>query len=274
LNRIISLSFLGLLMPAILSAQTIVNDSWADGGRSNGADPLDTDWRTSTARQAIEVGVGYLGLVTTTTVGRGIHGTFAPQALNIGDTLTATFTFKTPTTIGSGKQSAFRIGFFDTTGKPGLAADLTASSASPNPICNGLPGYMMDFDLKTGTEDIQFRKHDVNLTTGQLMANTTPDYINIASGGAAYSFAANTTYTGVLSLKRTGADTLSLTGGLHQGAALLSTYTGTDTNRIVSTFGMLAFHVTSATFGGAAGTPHPDNGIDFSNVKVEYRASK
>ncbi len=220
------------------------------------------------------MGVGYLGLVTTTTVGRGIHGTFAPQALNIGDTLTATFTFKTPTTIGSAKQSGFRIGFFDTTGKPGLAADLTASSASPDAVCNGLPGYLMDFDVKTGKEDIQFRKHDVTLSTGQLMANTTPDYLNIASGGAAYSFAANTTYTGVLSLKRTGADTLSLTGSLHQGAALLSTYTGTDTNKIVSTFGMLAFHVTSAAFGGPAGTPHPDNGIDFSNVKIEYRASK
>jgi hypothetical protein len=106
------------------------------------------------------------------------------------------------------------------------------------------------------------------------MAKTTPDYINIASGGAAYSFAANTTYTGVLSLKRTGADTLSLTGSLHQGAALLSTYTGTDTNKIVSTFGMLAFHVTSGTFGGAAGTPHPDNGIDFSNIKIEHGVSK
>ena len=28
-------------------AQVIVNDSWADGGRDNGPDPLDSNWWTS-----------------------------------------------------------------------------------------------------------------------------------------------------------------------------------------------------------------------------------
>ena len=28
-------------------AAMIVNDSWADGGRNNGADPLDSNWWTS-----------------------------------------------------------------------------------------------------------------------------------------------------------------------------------------------------------------------------------
>jgi hypothetical protein len=273
MKRIIPLCISVILMPAILSAQTtIFNDSWADGGRNNGADPQDTDWWTSTSSQAIEVWVGYLGLVTTTTSGRGIHGTFGSQALGIGDTLTASFTFNTPTTIGSAKQSAFRIGLFDTTGKPGLAADLSASSGTPNPIYNGVPGYMMDFDVNYASANIQFREHDLTQTTGQLMANTTPDYLSISSGGGVYSFTANTSYKGVLSLKRTGADTLDLTGSLYQGATLLSTYTGTDASGIVSTLGMLAFHVTSGTFGGATGTLHPDNGIDFTNIKIEYAA--
>jgi hypothetical protein len=114
-------------------AALIVDDSWADGGRNNGADPLDTDWWTSTGSTAIEVSVGSLGLVTGTS-GRGIHGTFTPQTLNVGDTLTATFTFTTPATVGTNAQSAFRIGLFDTLGKSGLSADLSASTGTPNHI--------------------------------------------------------------------------------------------------------------------------------------------
>src|SRR5437868_11964718 len=62
-------------------ATLIVDDSWSDAGRTNGADPLDTDWWSSTSTAAIEVGNGFLGLVTTSAAGRGIHGTFTSQTL-------------------------------------------------------------------------------------------------------------------------------------------------------------------------------------------------
>src|SRR6478672_8423914 len=113
-------------MTGRLSAQVIVNDSWTDAGRNNGADPTDTDWWYSTSSSAIEVGPGFLGLVTGGS-GRGIHGTFAGQSLNIGDSLKATYTFTTPATVGTAQSAAMRVGFFDTTGKPGLAADISAS---------------------------------------------------------------------------------------------------------------------------------------------------
>src|SRR5262249_32993740 len=54
-------------------AAVVVDDSWADAGRNNGADTLDTDWWTSTTSSAIEVSAGSLGLVSGTS-GRGIHG--------------------------------------------------------------------------------------------------------------------------------------------------------------------------------------------------------
>lgn len=261
-----------LLMPAMLPAQVIVDDSWADGGRTNGADPQDTDWWTSTGSTAIEVATGSLGLVSGGS-GRGIHGTFASQTLGIGDTLTATFTFATPATVGVSRSTGLRVGLFDTTGKPGLAANLSASSGTPNPIYNGVPGYMMDFDVVTGSDNISFREHDVTQTTGQLMANTTPDYISISGGGNVYTFTPNTIYTGVFSLKRTDVDSLDLTGTLFQGATELSTYTATDLSGIANTFGMLAFHVTSLTFGSVNTVNTPDNGIDFSNIKIEYAAA-
>src|SRR5580765_5390329 len=101
------------LMPTVAWAQTntIVDDSWADGGRNNGADPLDTDWWASTsASSAIEVTTGALGLVSGTS-GRGIHGTFPPQSLNVGDSLRATFSFTTPATVGTAVSTGFRVGF-------------------------------------------------------------------------------------------------------------------------------------------------------------------
>jgi hypothetical protein len=265
------------LAPMILAPTAfgviIVDDSWADGGRNNGSDTYDTDWWYSTGSTAIEVGTNYLGLVTGGS-GRGIHGTFSSQSLGVGDTLTATFTFTTPATVGTGKASAFRVGFFDTTGHD-LARDLTASSSSPNAEYNNLYGYMMDLDVNlsgASTNNVAFRERS-NMSSGQLMASTS-DYTSIGTdGGAGYSFAtANTTYKGILSLTRSGTDTLDLSMWLYQGATLLTTYTVTDESNIVSTFGALAFHVNSSTF-GSSGTPYTaDNGIDFSNIKIEYIA--
>ena len=255
-----------LLMPVMLSGQVLVNDSWADAGRNNGADPTDTDWWYSTSSSAIEVGANFLGLVSGGS-GRGIHGTFASQTLGIGDSLRATYTFTTPATVGTARDAGFRIGFFDTTGKPGLAGDLNSSTASPNAIYNNLFGYMTDFDVGTGTENIAFRERS-NASSGQLLS-TTADYTTLSTGGSLYSFAANTTYTGVLTITRTGAGSLDLTSTLFQGATQLSTYTASDASASTTSFGMLAFHANSVTFGSVSTVNTPDNGIDFSNVQIE-----
>src|SRR5687768_17834341 len=80
-------------------AQVVVDDSWADGGRNNGADPLDTDWWTSANPNGIEVSPGSLGMVTGPQ-GRGIHATFPTQTLTqVGDSIKATYTFTTPATV-------------------------------------------------------------------------------------------------------------------------------------------------------------------------------
>src|SRR5262249_2123885 len=104
-----------LAMAPSANAALIVDDSWADGGRNNGADPLDTNWWSSVSSTGtgIEVSAGSLGLVTGTS-GRGIHGIFPTQTLtNIGDKLVATYTFTTPATIGTAQTGGFRVGLFD-----------------------------------------------------------------------------------------------------------------------------------------------------------------
>ena len=259
-----------LLLPTLLSAQIIVDDSWADAGRNNGADPLDTDWWASTsASSAIEVSAGSLGLVSGTS-GRGIHGTFTPQSLNIGDSLRATFSFTTPATVGTAVSTGFRVGFFDTTGHlPGLAADLTASSGSPNTNYNNLLGYMFDWDVNLASgNNTQFRER-TNAASGQLLA-TTADFANVGSGGGSnYTFAANTAYVGVFTLTRSGATTLDLTATLFQGASQLTTHTATDSSASTTTFGLLGFHANANTFGSSATPNTADDGIYFSNIKIE-----
>lgn len=267
-----------ILTASVAPAAIIVNDSWADGSRAEtGGDPLDSNWWTSASSAGIEVSVGSLGMVTGATAGRGIHTIFPTQALaNVGDSLIARYTFTTPTTIGTNQSSTFRVGLFDTLGRAGLDADVTASTGSPNSLYGyfatstvGLPGYMMDMDVGTGTEDLNFRQLDTPVSgtnpTGRLMGTTT-GFTNISPSGpdGAFTFTANTTYTGSLKLTRVSATDMQITG--TQGSA---THTVTDAFDSTS-YGMLAFWANSATFGSSSTANTADNGIDFSNVQIEF----
>jgi hypothetical protein len=266
-------------MPLVGRAQVIVNDSWADGGRNNGADPLDINWWTSSASTGIEVSVGSMGMVTGT-AGRGIHGIFSTQTLAIGDSLIATYTFTTPATVGTAQTGAFRVGLFDTLGRAGLDANITSSSGTPSSLYGyytagtvGLPGYMLDMDVGTGAEDISFRQLDtpVNVPgqtpTGRLMG-TTVGFTQLSPTGVdgGYAFTANTTYTGSFAITRISATDMQLTG-------TLGSYSHSNTDSFDSAdIGMIAFWANSNVFGTSSTPDTANNGIDFSNIKIEYVA--
>jgi hypothetical protein len=280
MKRTLPLCFAALLISFVAPAQVIVNDSWADGGRDNGTDPLDINWWTSSSSSGIEVSVGSMGMVTGTS-GRGIHGVFPTQTLaNVGDSLIATYTFTTPATIGSGQTGGFRVGLFDTLGRVGLAGDITSSSGSPNSLYGyfaagtvGLPGYMLDMDVGTGIEDISFRQLDTPVNvgaqtpTGRLLGTTT-GFTQLSPTGfdGGYTFTANTTYTGSFTITRISATDMQLTG-------TLGSYSHSNTDSFDSAdIGMLAFWANANVF-GALNTPDTaDNGIDFSNITIEYVA--
>jgi hypothetical protein len=202
---------------------------------------------------------------------------FPTQTLaNVGDSLVATYTFTTPATIGTNLTAPFRVGLFDTLGRAGLDADIESSSGSPSPLYGyfgagtaALPGYMLDMDVGTGTEDLNFRQHDTVPTattpTGRLMGTTT-GFSNISPSGpdGAYSFAADTTYVGSFTITRISATEMDLTATL--GAA---THTVTDAFDSAD-FGMLAFWANSNAFGASSAPGTADNGIDFSNVRIEF----
>ena len=250
------------------TAGMVFDDSFTDGDRTDGADVSDSNWWHTTNSASLEITPGALGLVSGGS-GRGIRTTFAPQKLSEGQTLQASFTFTTPDTIGEDRDSAFRIGLYDKLGRADLEGDLSASSKEPNVNYDGLPGYMIDFDVNLGNPDdanIDIRKHTEDIQ-GRLLG-TTKGYQHLDGGGAAYQFEPNQSYTGTIAITRL-AGGVEITGTLGQDGTVLSEFAVTDEGSGLSTLGMLAFHVNSKTFGSSKERETPDNGLDFTNVRVE-----
>jgi hypothetical protein len=256
----------------------VVNDSFADGNRTN-TGPLQADWwsSSSTNGNSVEAYPNQLGLVSGTS-GRGLHGTFAPQNLAIGDTIRATYTFTTPPTVtqsGSG-GAVFKIGLMEFN-NPGLAADLLSESASVNPLYTNLPGYMADYDVTKPAlagNDVGFRRHNAPNTTGRFLGTTT-GWTSLSTGpDANYEFFPNTTYVGVMSITRTDFDSVDLFSSVSSNGVVMASHLEGNSGQIPNNFGMLGFWVNSLVFGSTnvAGQT-VDNGLTFSNIRVEVIAA-
>lgn len=248
----------------------IVDDDFEDGDRAN-TGPLQADWWSSsqTSGASIEVYPNQLGMVTGTS-GRGIHGTFPPQNLEIGDTIKVTYTFTTPATVGTSRSTAFKVALMDFN-DPALAADLASGSCCVNPLYTNLPGYMADMDVNTGTAaDTSIREHKTPNTSGRFLG-TTGEWISMGSSGdAGYTFAPNTEYVGVFSITRSDFASMDIFSSISQGGVVMDSHIEGDSSGIANNFGMVGFWVNSKTFGSNK-TPGEaeDNGITFSNIRIE-----
>src|SRR5262249_2439018 len=88
---------------------------------------------------------------------------------------------------------------------------------------------------------------------------------SIADGpNGAFIFAPNTTYTGSLTITRSTATDMVVTGAL--GAANFSVLDTFDSADI----GMIAFWANSNIFGSSSTAHTPHNRIDSSNIKIEF----
>ena len=253
--------------------KVVVDDDFADGDRAN-TGALQADWwsSNSTSGNSVEIDGTGLGLVSGTS-GRGIHGTFTPETLAIGETLTTTLTFTTPTAVGANKAGALKIALMNYN-DAGLAADLKSSSSSSNPLYENLPGYQVELDVnKTDTtDDIGIKKHDVPNTVGRFLGSSSTDSEWTALGdgpNADYGFSANTEYEVVVSLTRTGADSMNIGATLsNANGTVLANHAEEDASGIANHFGMLGIWANGNAFGSVTSSD-PDNGITISNAKVE-----
>ena len=133
----------------------------------------------------------------------------------------------------------------------------------------GLPGYMLDMDVVTGTEDLSHRQLDTPVTgstpTGRLMGTTT-GFTQFSPTGpdGVYTFAANTTYTGSIKLTRVNATDMQITSTFGSVVTLEYRCIRLGECRHVGFLGEFE-HIRIAASSGEA-----NNGIDFSNVQIEF----
>lgn len=287
-----------LLISGPAVGQVLVDDNFEDGDLADtGTEPLESDWWTSSSSSGLEASPGILGMVTGTS-GRGFHTIFPTQSLNVGDSLKATYTFTTPATVRppntSGGSGSFRIGLYDDLGRAGLDDNVSASSGSPNELYGwaelnggptggvpGLPGYMLDMDVNKIDDmglpdsDLNFRQHNVDFATGRLMATTgSGSFSSISPSGedGLYTFDPNSTYQGSFMVQRISGTEMELTGTLSSLASrggLLTMHSVTD-EFDSSSLGMFGIHVNSNQFGSTNQQGEPDNGLDFSNITIEF----
>ena len=252
-------------------ATKVVDDNFA----INGTLTTDADYFGSSSTSAIEINTNSIGLVSGTS-GRQIHGVFETQTLeNPGDSLRTIVTFTTPATISPELESDdIRIGLFDHLERntpDQLGQNTNYSTASPNPLFSGLPGFYLELDVESSdpTTDLDIRRSDPS-TSGRLLATGT-GFTAFGSGpDVGYTFEANTQYTVVFEVTRTASDALEIRADFGG-----NTQTSTDLTPASFSFGMLAMGSSAGAFGSInqVGTDPNiinDNGIDIDSFSVEF----
>lgn len=248
-------------------AVIIVNDNFADGDRAN-TGALQGDFYGSSTSGAIESNAGSIGLVSGSS-GRQIHGLFPTVTLaNTGDEIVTSFTFVTPTTTASGNED-IRFGIFDHLGRDTptqLRQDTSYSSGTPNSDYSGLPGYYSELDVESadaGT-NLNIRRSQPS-TTGRFIS-TSSGFDNLGSSSdIGYAIGADTVYTATISAIRTAG------GGLDVTTTFLgNSFTVSDAAPSSFDFNMLGYGASSGAFGSSNSAGDPDNGLDITNVTVEF----
>ncbi len=276
------------MLAAPAMGQVIVDNDFANGNPLDAAGPLESAFFTTSSGAGLASDNGTAGVLdfASGSSGRAIHTLFTPQTLaNVGDVLNVSYTFTTPATVGTNDD--FRVGLFNTGGAAGLDEDISASSGTPNPILNNLPGFSGEFDINTDDADLALRVHDINGVndlngpTGRLL--TTTSGFDFASSGDnnGFDILADTQYTGTLVVELADDGNLIITQTLA-GALVNETYTDTvsvadsadgDAGVNTTTFDFLGFSVTSGAFGSVNNVGEADNGIDFNNVSVTFTSA-
>ena len=281
---LISAAVLSAAISAASQAQTttvIVDDNYV----LNGTESTGVSFFGTTGGNAIETNSDSIGLISGT-AGRTIHGLFPTQTLeSIGDQIVVAATFLTPDTVGTTNEE-FRMGLFDSLGRPGIAT----TTSVPEPLYNDIPGFYTTIDIEadgldgTSATDLDMRRNEIETLdqTGTFLS-TSNNFDTIGSSGsdANYAITANTSYTITYTVERIAdnadidtLDNLEITSELFQGETLLATITREDggTELPIGTFeiDMFAAQAGSNAVGTSNQAGIDDNGIDFTAFSVSF----
>lgn len=226
-------------------AQVFVNDTYTDGGRTNGADPLDISWygissnffQTVSTPPQIQLSVvedAILGtgnalnldnpsFVTFNPSFLPAHfavGTFAPVSLgsNVGDTLELSFDFRFttqpslsttlidfPAVVGSG----LRFGLYNSGDTP-VTTDILASLVGSGTAVEDDGGYLVTYGL-AGTNSVGLSRENFNAGDSITGGN---GGVGLASTTSVSSIDDTTPHTAKLVLERLDSQLIRLTASI------------------------------------------------------------
>jgi hypothetical protein len=276
---------------AYANTSIIFNDSWSDGGYTDGADATDTAWYGTTGSSALDSN-SYTSTVNLLSArsggsGRGFHGVFDSQSIaSTGDKITVTYSFTTPATVGD-KSTALKVGFFNSNG---------ATAQNPNNDSGGSPraivgdpihtqsslgstdagwdavyGESVDLDANySGTSNFGFKSKTSSVATGRLLNSSTGWTSQGSNVDGAYTIAANTSYVGTFSIENMGDNLYDLSASISFDGAELASETREGKTIAANTFDIIAFNHSSGAFGSTNSGGVADNGIDYTNIQVAF----
>jgi pectin methylesterase-like acyl-CoA thioesterase len=260
------ISIVVLALPWIVSAASVVNDTFADGNSQNQDLP----------NNSIRIFNGRSGTVRTDAVGsvnfnisgaagaEGFWGYFtnsgAPVTLNVGDKLTVSGTF-TFTVFGANSQD-IRFGVLNSLGSRN-ANNLTGGMNDPSFVND--TGYALDFFPSGSGAPFTILRRTV-LTAGNLF-NSIGDFTAIPGTGATtrQTLASNIPYTLTYSIERLSASDTKVSVAVTGGTLSNLNFTSVESSATPNTaFDYFAFRIPGNTFAQA---------IKFTNWAVDYTAA-
>ena len=203
---------ISLTMPC--QALILVDDTWADGTRSDQNLPLESAWFASTTASLVAETGGMIGQNLAGTRQWITHFTDGtPTPLSVGETLRATLVFYASNVVTAPVTArGLRLGLFNFAGGKRVAAD-SFSTAGGNGA--GVTGYMLNLNFAqafTINNPLEIRERS-NLASTNLMG-TSSDFFVLNSGGGllgSAGFSNGIQYTLEFSVTRSATDQVVIT---------------------------------------------------------------
>ncbi len=263
-NFFIIAVLVGIATPS--HAVVILDDTWADGNRSNTSLPTNAAWYASSG-SALTATTGSmtltLGSSAILAVSYFTTNAASPVQLTIGDTLLTTITFTFNGVAAENTSEGFRLGVYEF-GSNRVSADFSSNSSQGG----GVQGYALFQNMGTAFNsaspmDIRVR---TNVTDTSLLGST-GDYASLGTGPGNTNnfggFASGTSYTLQYAFQRTASNAMAITVSWlnpTNGATLVTSVT--DNNATNFNFDGIGFRPSEASEAASS--------TIFQQVKVEY----
>ena len=262
------------LMACSSRATVILDDTFADGSRTNQNLPTDAAWFVSTpsswktAMNALTETNSTSAIMAVTYFGANTN---APVSLAVGDTLTVTMNFTFNNVAGQNGSSGFRIGVYDFADSSNSPKWATSDLSGSGVLGNGVKGYSLfqNFGVTFNSASPMDIRSRTNLTSTTLLG-TSGDHESLVTGPGSIANFPGFTNTGQYALTfvlfRTNATDMfvSATWQNLSGGATLTT-AALDANAATFNFDGIGFRPSTAASSAT--------NITFNEVRVDLTST-